>query len=190
MRSRPRNPWRGDGIGQAKRKLLPGLFHLATAGFIPGCRIVGVSLDEIDAAQFRRLAREALDKFGTRPVVSKDWDAFAATLDYVKLSDGPAALRAAVEAAEAALGSECRRLHYLSVPPSAALPAVRLLGEAGLVEASRIVMEKPFGTERSRSSASASAAPTPPGVATVPAAGGWGAVKKNGGGLSSNPYRQ
>ncbi|MDY0745870.1 glucose-6-phosphate dehydrogenase [Paucibacter sp. R3-3] len=131
----------------AKRKLLPGLFHLATAGFIPGCRIVGVSLDEIDAEQFRALARRALDEFGTRPVVAKDWEAFSATLDYVKLSDGPAALRAAVEAAEAALGSECRRLHYLSVPPSAALPAVRMLGEAGLVEASRIVMEKPFGTD-------------------------------------------
>ena len=42
---------------------------------------------------------------------------------------------------------ESRRLHYLSVPPSAALPAVRLLAEAGLVERSRIIMEKPFGTD-------------------------------------------
>ena len=32
----------------ARRKLLPGLFHLATHGFIPGCRIIGVSLDDID----------------------------------------------------------------------------------------------------------------------------------------------
>ena len=31
----------------ARRKLLPGLFHLSSAGFIPGCRIIGVSLDEI-----------------------------------------------------------------------------------------------------------------------------------------------
>ena len=29
----------------ARRKLLPGLYHLASAGFIPQCRIVGVSLD-------------------------------------------------------------------------------------------------------------------------------------------------
>jgi len=29
----------------ARRKLLPGLFHLSNAGFIPGCRIIGVSLD-------------------------------------------------------------------------------------------------------------------------------------------------
>jgi glucose-6-phosphate 1-dehydrogenase len=33
------------------------------------------------------------------------------------------------------------------VPPSAALSAVRLLGEAGLVDRARIVMEKPFGTD-------------------------------------------
>ena len=31
----------------ARRKLIPGLFHLAKAGFIPDCRIIGVSLDEI-----------------------------------------------------------------------------------------------------------------------------------------------
>jgi hypothetical protein len=41
----------------ARRKLLPGLYHLASAGFIPGCRIVGVSLDAIDADGFRRIAR-------------------------------------------------------------------------------------------------------------------------------------
>ncbi len=38
-------------------------------------------------------------------------------------------------------------MHYLSVPPSAALSAVKLLAEAGLVERSRIIMEKPFGTD-------------------------------------------
>jgi glucose-6-phosphate 1-dehydrogenase len=33
------------------------------------------------------------------------------------------------------------------VPPGAALSAVRMLGEAGLVERSRVIMEKPFGTD-------------------------------------------
>jgi glucose-6-phosphate 1-dehydrogenase len=132
----------------ARRKLLPGLYHLTSAGFIPGYRIVGVSLDDLDADGFRRAARSALDEFSSRKVSQADWDAFAACLDYVPLSAGPQALREAVERAERSFnGSECRRLHYLSVPPSAALPAVRLLGEAGLVERSRIVMEKPFGTD-------------------------------------------
>ncbi len=131
----------------ARRKLLPGLFHLTSAGFIPGCRIIAVSLDEIDVERFRALARSALDAFSSRPVQDGDWQAFAASLDYVSLGAGPEALGAAVARAEQAFGGESRRLHYLSVPPNAALSAVRMLGEAHLVERSRIVMEKPFGTD-------------------------------------------
>jgi glucose-6-phosphate 1-dehydrogenase len=131
----------------ARRKLLPGLFHLSSAGFIPGCRIIGVSLDVLDLEGFRQAARSALDEFSARKVTDADWKAFAASLAYVPLAAGPAALKAAVDEAEKGFGAECRRLHYLSVPPNAALPAVRLLGEAGLVERSRIVMEKPFGTD-------------------------------------------
>jgi glucose-6-phosphate 1-dehydrogenase len=132
----------------AKRKLLPGLFHLASAGFIPGCRIIGVSLDDIDVDGFRQAARAALDEFSSRKASAADWETFAGSLDYVSLASGAAALKAAVERAEKSLGAECRRLHYLSVPPSAALSAVRLLKEADLVERSRIVMEKPFGTDK------------------------------------------
>ena len=43
----------------AHKKLLPGLFHLASAGFISKCRIIGVSLDALDAEGFRALARNA-----------------------------------------------------------------------------------------------------------------------------------
>jgi glucose-6-phosphate 1-dehydrogenase len=131
----------------ARRKLLPGLYHLSSAGFIPSCRIIGVSLDDLDGDGFRQAARSALDEFSSRKITDADWQAFAQNLDYVPLAAGATALRAAVDKAEQSLGAECRRLHYLSVPPSAALPAVRLLGEAQLVERSRIVMEKPFGTD-------------------------------------------
>jgi glucose-6-phosphate 1-dehydrogenase len=131
----------------ARRKLIPGLYHLCTAGFIPECRIIGVSLDDIDADGFRTIAREGLEQFSARKVSQASWAGFADTLDYVPLSAGPAPLKAAVERAEQALGSETRRIHYLSVPPNAALPAVRSLQEAGLVERSRIIMEKPFGTD-------------------------------------------
>jgi glucose-6-phosphate 1-dehydrogenase len=131
----------------ARRKLIPGLFHLANSGFIPGSRIIGVSLDELDAAGFRAFARGALDEFSSRKVTDAEWQAFAQTLEFVPLAAGPVALRAAVEQAERELSGESWRLHYLSVPPAAALAAVRLLGSAGLVERSRIVMEKPFGTD-------------------------------------------
>ncbi len=131
----------------SRRKLLPGLFHLACAGFIPGSRVVGVSLDDMDAEAFRKLARGAIDEFGARRFEDANWQRFAEALDYVPLSAGPAALKEAVERAERAIGGESRRLHYLSVPPNAALAAVRMLGESGLVPNSRIIMEKPFGTD-------------------------------------------
>jgi len=131
----------------AHRKLLPGLFYLSSAGFIPGCRIVGVSLDELSADSFRETWRKALHDYSSRTASDAAWESFAKTLDYVPLSAGPPALRTAVLAAEAALGAESRRLHYLSVPPNAALSAVRMLGTAELAANSRIIMEKPFGTD-------------------------------------------
>ncbi len=131
----------------SRRKLLPGLFHLVTAGFIPGCRIIGVSLDALDAEGFRGFARQALDQFAMRPLDDEDWTHFAQMLDYVPLSAGAGAVREAVERAEAVFAGGCARLHYLSVPPRAALSAVSMLAEADLVANSRIVMEKPFGTD-------------------------------------------
>ena len=131
----------------SRRKLLPGLFHLARAGFIPGCRIVGVSLDALDAEGFRKLARAAVDEFSTRKMSETEWNEFAASLDYVPLSAGPAALKSAVDEAQKSLAGESRRLHYLSIPPGAALAAVRTLRDANLVEGSRVIMEKPFGTD-------------------------------------------
>ena len=131
----------------AARKLLPGLFHLTSAGFIPGCRIIGVSLDQMDVEAFRKLTRTALDSFSTRKFSDEEWIAFSACLDYVPLAAGADALKEAVLRAEQSFEGESRRLHYLSVPPSAALPAVRLLGQAGLTAHARIIMEKPFGTD-------------------------------------------
>ncbi len=131
----------------ARRKLLPGLFHLATVGFIPGCRIIGVSLDDLSPDGFRKLAADALREFSTRPVGDGNLKNFSASLDYVPLSAGPTALKTAVENAERELGPESRRLHHLCVPPNAALAAIQMLGEADLVARARIIMEKPFGVD-------------------------------------------
>ena len=131
----------------SKRKLLPGLFHLCSAGFISGCRIIGLALEDLDTEGFRKLARGALDQFSSRPVKEGDWAAFSEILSYVPISAGAAALKTAADAAEKSLTGDIRRIHYLSVPPNAALAAVKLLAEAGLVEKSRIIMEKPFGTD-------------------------------------------
>ncbi|MGE0137339.1 MAG: glucose-6-phosphate dehydrogenase [Ilumatobacteraceae bacterium] len=131
----------------SRRKLLPGLLHLSLAGLVSECRIVGTSLDDFSDDEFRNFAREACDTFSSRDVSDDQWASFARRLFYVPQTKGPSALAGVVEAAEAELGGEPRRLHYLAVPPAAARVVVNTLDEAKLVERSRIVMEKPFGTD-------------------------------------------
>jgi len=131
----------------ARRKLLPGLLHLSLAGLVPECRIIGTSLDDLDDDGFRHLAREACREFSHRTVTEAQWDEFAAKLSFVGQGEGATGLAGAVHRAEDELGYVSRRLHYLSVPPKAALQVVRTLGEADLVDRSRIIMEKPFGMD-------------------------------------------
>lgn len=131
----------------ARRKLLPGLLHLSIAGLVGNCRIVAVSLDDLATESFRRFARAACDEFSDRPFSEQDWARFEGTMTYVPQGLGPGALAAAVAAAESELGDDVRRLHYLAVPPAAALSVVSMVDDAGLVARSRIVMEKPFGTD-------------------------------------------
>ncbi|KQQ01629.1 MULTISPECIES: glucose-6-phosphate dehydrogenase [unclassified Rathayibacter] len=131
----------------ARRKLIPGMAHLALSSLAPDLQIVGTSLEEHDDESFRAFAKLAYDEFGSRSLTPAQWDEFASKLRYVPQSAGPAALAEAVTDAEKVLGPDVSRLHYLSVPPKAALSVVRMLAEAGLVERSRIIMEKPFGVD-------------------------------------------
>jgi glucose-6-phosphate 1-dehydrogenase len=131
----------------ARRKLLPGLLRLSHAGLLPECHVIGTSMDDLDDEAFRTFARRACDEFAKEEVVRAQWDEFAQGLRYVPQATGAAGLADAVYRSESILGKDHRRLHYLSTPPSAAHAVVRTLGEANLVERSRIIMEKPFGTD-------------------------------------------
>ncbi len=132
----------------SKRKLIPGLLHLFQTRLLEDIRIVGTSLDDITVEEFRDRCLVAIREHSTREMKEEDWKAFSERVDYVPLSAGPDALKAAVVRAEELLpGGNELRLHYLSVPPKAALAAVSTIAKAGLVERSRIVMEKPFGTD-------------------------------------------
>ena len=131
----------------AKRKLLPGLFHLSRAGLIPDCRIVGTSLEDLDDEGFRALAREACERFGRKVDDPSALEEFTGRLSYVPQGEGPEALAGAVRREEGELGGTPRRLYHLSVPPAAATEVIKTLGEAGLAERARAIMEKPFGTD-------------------------------------------
>src|SRR6266516_401674 len=133
----------------AKRKLLPGLFHLAVSGLLPErYRIVGTSRRTLTDDEFRTLAREAVEEFGRREAAAESWDDFERLLSYASSdTDAAGELVEAVERAEADIGGDPERLYYLSVPPAAMSGIVRTLGSSGLAEGARVIMEKPFGTD-------------------------------------------
>jgi glucose-6-phosphate 1-dehydrogenase len=129
----------------SKRKLIPGLFHLSRTGLLPDLRIVGTSLDDYDRDSFVVFARKSLDAHA-REVTDEELEDFCARLFWAP-GGTPDALKVAVAEAEAENPDGFLRLHYLSVPPAAALAVVKTLGAAGLATDSRIIMEKPFGTD-------------------------------------------
>ncbi|WP_151524176.1 glucose-6-phosphate dehydrogenase [Serinicoccus kebangsaanensis] len=132
----------------SRRKLIPGLLHLFLSGLVDDLRVVGTSLDELSVEEFRDLAVGAVEEFSVRESDDSALKDFAQHLDYVPGTAGPEALREAVDRSEQELGGgDLLRLHYLSVPPKAALTAVGTIASASLVERSRIIMEKPFGTD-------------------------------------------
>jgi glucose-6-phosphate 1-dehydrogenase len=131
----------------AARKLLPGLLHLAVNGMMPDYRIVGSSTSTLSDEEFRHLARHAVDEYSTDKISLLQWANFEKRLSFCSTSVGAEALADHVANAEKEIGGEPRRLHYLSVPPAADRSVLQMISDAKLVERSRIVMEKPFGTD-------------------------------------------
>ncbi len=138
---------RGD---LAKRKLLPGLYRLLAAGMLPErFAVIGSGRHAPDSDDdFRDDVRAALDEFVSEGVDDDTWSTLRERLRFVASSaDDGDDLARAVEEAERDLGDDARRLLYLSVPPSAMGEMVGMLGDSGLAERARVVMEKPFGSD-------------------------------------------
>jgi glucose-6-phosphate 1-dehydrogenase len=134
----------------ARRKLLPGLYHLFLSELLPRrWRLIGVGTTDLPQDGFREHARSAIAEFGRVRPEGEPWRAFAGATEYVRSRFAPGdtvALQSAVEAAIADLGS-ARKLFFAAVPPAAFATIVRGLGEARLTDMARLVVEKPFGTD-------------------------------------------
>jgi len=138
----------------AKRKLLPGLYHLYVTGLLPEhFRVIGSAPPQfaLSDEDFRAHAKDACTQFGTsKPADSPEsWKSFEASLSFgAAAPDEASALMTAVTEAEAAIakrGHTVGRLFHLAVPPSAFASVVGLLGATGLADGARVIIEKPFG---------------------------------------------
>jgi glucose-6-phosphate 1-dehydrogenase len=125
----------------AQRKLLPGLYNLEVDGLLPPQgRIIGYARRAISDQEFRDLASAAVQKHSRRPLTEQAWSSFAQRLTFISEEDG--GFGAVAERCR-----EPRRLVYLAIPPSAFADYVALLAEHGMVEGTRLVIEKPFGRD-------------------------------------------
>ncbi len=132
----------------AKRKLLPGMFHLSQVGLMPeGFRIIGAARHPISSDEFRDLARESVDGSGRKSDSDGALEKFTKSLSFVGVGDGFGPLGEAIEGAKKELGGETELLIYLSLPPKAAAGTVEEIGKLGLDEDARVITEKPFGTD-------------------------------------------
>jgi glucose-6-phosphate 1-dehydrogenase len=142
-----------------KRMLMPAMWNLRLEDILPmNYGIVGFSRTPYSTDEFRAQMKDAIDQF-SRSGPAKDplWSDFAQHLTYVcgDFDDKRAfkKLRAQLDENDKQLGTRANRLYYLSTPPSVFATIVQQLSDVGLGPKdqaqgwSRIIIEKPFGTD-------------------------------------------
>ena len=138
-----------------KRKLVPALYNLKTAGLLPReFAIVGVARRDQTHEQFRDELTGSIQEFATTRVDAKLWGELRNAMYFQagELTDPAAYAQIADLLAEIAKrhGTGGNVIFYLATPPSLFGEVVRRLGEAGLVQTDgdswrRVIVEKPFG---------------------------------------------
>ena len=133
----------------AHRLVLPAFYRLAIAGLLPAdWRLVGNGRGDVAHEDFQERVRESLEEFGPKPSEGP-WEEVRSRLRFAGGGfdrHDPGCLLEVLAEAEQELGGTPQRIHYMAVPPAAFGPLTEAIGAHGLVERSRVVYEKPFGT--------------------------------------------
>lgn len=138
-----------------KRKLLPSICNLASAGLLSeDFVIIGVGRREWSDEDFRQQMREAVAEFATQKVESELWSNIEQRLRYChgSYTDPGTYQRLGIMLSESDAKHHTggNALFYLSVPPASFGPITQQLNANGLLKESppvwrRLVIEKPFG---------------------------------------------
>lgn len=136
----------------AKRKLLPGWFHLYAAGLLPReFRLIGTAPPAMAMTdeEFRAHAKESCTDFCITKPEDPQWSEFVKNVSFAPSGQGDmGALVGEVARAEKEIGGSPRRLYHLAVPPVAFTSVVQDIGASGLAtDRTRVIIEKPFGTD-------------------------------------------
>ena len=138
------------------RKLVPALFDLYLEDGLPQpFQIVGCGRTELSSQTFRDHMEKAL--IAAEMLDQQRWPAFASAIHYHQIQyDDPQSyltLAAALKALDIKFNTGGNRIFYVALPPMLYKPVAQMIGQAGLSAEnqkgngwSRIVIEKPFGT--------------------------------------------
>jgi glucose-6-phosphate 1-dehydrogenase len=135
----------------AKRKLIPSLYQLDKAELFGGdMQIIGVARQDQSGDDYIAQVRESLETFMKEEVDNNVWDRFVKRIKYVRVDmtdqEQYGELRDLIDARERVM------VNYFAVPPSIYGDICLGLEAAGLVtEKTRVVLEKPIGTDLSSS---------------------------------------
>ncbi|MEM7388047.1 MAG: glucose-6-phosphate dehydrogenase, partial [Verrucomicrobiota bacterium] len=139
------------------RKLVPALYNLAIDGELPSpVKIVGFARRDKSDEIFRSELEDLNRKISRQGHKEEVWDSFSQSIHYHRSEfqnvDGYHALADRLEAIEKERGGKGNRLFYLASAPEFFDDILLNLREAGLNKAaegcwSRVVVEKPFGTD-------------------------------------------
>jgi glucose-6-phosphate 1-dehydrogenase len=127
----------------AKVMTFHSLYRLEARGLLD-CPIIGVAVDDWTDDQLKERARTSIE--GTGEKLDKNvFDRLASRLSYVS---GDFADAATYDRVADAIDGASTPVFYLEIPPFLFGGVVKGLAEAGLTEAGRVVVEKPFGHDR------------------------------------------
>jgi glucose-6-phosphate 1-dehydrogenase len=132
----------------AMRKLLPGLYRRHVSGdMAAGARIIGIARTALTREEFAAQAEQSCRKRVGEEFDAPSWRDFAARLSYLRV-DAMAHADYAALAATLAPRASVVRVFFLSTAPALFEVVCRELKVAGiLTAASRIVLEKPLGSD-------------------------------------------
>jgi len=128
----------------ATRKLLPALYHLTLRRRLE-MPVIGVARSDWDDAAFRSHAREAV-LAAVPHAEAAVLDALTARIDLVTGDYANGDTWAALAAKLASTDSR-NATFYLAIPPTMFPIVVQSLGQVGLNQRGRVVVEKPFGRD-------------------------------------------
>ncbi len=129
----------------ASKKIFPALYAMVKKDDLT-VPVIGVASSKWDVAQWHGHVRDSLLDEGHAGGID-DPDAFDRLISLLNYVSGDYKSAATFTALKAALGGAKRPAFYLAIPPSLFATVIQSLGQAGLAQDARVIVEKPFGRD-------------------------------------------